>query len=220
MLKKIGIGIVVLVVGFVVVVALQPSSFHIERAQKMDAPPFVVFNIVNDFKRWSAWSPWEKLDPNMEKKHSGSEVGVGSIYEWSGNDKVGQGRMTIQQSVPEKKIAILLEFKQPWEATNTTLFTFARADQGAEVTWSMEGKNNFMAKAASLFMDMDELVGKDFEKGLEALRKVAEREAKEIAKAREQKAKAESMKQRAREAEEKRAAEEAEAAEPGTEPAD
>jgi len=189
MLKWIGIGVAVLVVGFLVVVALQPSSFRIERSQKMEAPPFVVFNIVNDFKRWPSWSPGEKLDPNMEKKHSGAEVGVGSVYEWTGNDQVGTGRMTIKESVPEKRIAIELEFLEPWEATNKTLFTFTRVDGGVDVNWAMEGENNFMAKAASLFMNMDEMVGGDFEKGLAALQKIAEAEAKEVAKQREAKAK-------------------------------
>jgi uncharacterized protein YndB with AHSA1/START domain len=189
MLKWIGIGVGVLVVGFLVVVALQPSSFRIERSQKMDAPPFVVFNIVNDFKRWPSWSPWEKLDPNMEKKHTGPDVGVGSVYEWAGNDQVGTGRMTIEESVPEKRIAIELEFLKPWEATNETSFTFTRDGDGVEVNWAMAGENNFMAKAASLFMNMDEMVGGDFEKGLAQLQKIAEAEAKEVAKQREAKAK-------------------------------
>jgi uncharacterized protein YndB with AHSA1/START domain len=171
-------------VGFLIVVAAQPSSFRIERSKRIDAPPFVVFNIINDFKRWPAWSPWEKLDPNMEKKHSGSPVGVGSIYEWSGNDQVGSGRMTIQESVPEKHVTIELRFLKPWEATNTTRFTFTRDGNGVLVVWAMEGTNDFMAKAASLFMNMDEMVGGDFEKGLAALAKIAESEAKEIAKQR------------------------------------
>lgn len=183
MLKKIGLALAVVIVAFVVVVALQPSSFHIERSRKMDAPPYVAFNLINDFHRWSAWSPWEKLDPGMEKKHLGPAFGVGSIYEWSGNDDVGEGRMTIVGSQPEKKVAVKLEFIKPWEATNQTVFSLKPTDQGVEVTWTMNGQNNFMAKAASLFMNMDELVGKDFEAGLAQMEKVAEAEAKAIEKA-------------------------------------
>lgn len=191
MLKKIAIGLGLVLLVFVVVVALQPGTFRIERSQRIEAPAYVVFNILNNFKRWSAWSPWEKLDPNMQKKHAGAEFGTGAIYAWTGNDQVGQGRMTITQSEPEKKIAIKLEFIKPWEATNTTLFTLVPDGKGVKVSWAMEGTNNFMAKAASLFMDMDELVGKDFERGLTALKQVAEKEAEEIARAKVEKAKAE-----------------------------
>lgn len=180
MLKKIGIALVVLIVGFVAVVALQPADFRIEREKSIAAPDYVVFNVLNNFHRWSAWSPWEKLDPNMERKHSGSNVGKGAVYEWSGNDDVGSGRMTIVESVPPSKVVIQLEFIKPFEATNTTIFTIDGAPNESKVTWSMEGKNNFMAKAASLFMDMDAMVGKDFELGLDQLDKLAVTDAKEI----------------------------------------
>jgi hypothetical protein len=161
----------------------------------MEAPAWVAFNVLNNFHRWPAWSPWEKLDPNMTKKHEGPEAGVGAIYEWSGNDKVGTGRMSITESEPSKKIAIKLEFMKPWEATNTTLFTLTSTGKDVEVSWAMEGENNFMAKAASLFMDMDAMVGKDFEAGLLSLQKLVEAEAKEIAKAKKEKADAEAAAQ-------------------------
>lgn len=184
MLKKIGIGVLVLVVGFVVLVMIQPSTFRIERSRSIEAPQWVVFNIVNNFRRWPAWSPWEKLDPNMEKKHSGPEAGAGAVYEWSGNDQVGTGRMTITESTPPERVAINLEFMEPWEATNTTTFSFDGGAKETEVTWAMEGQNDFMGKAMSLFMDMDSMVGKDFEAGLDELAKIAVAEAAELEKKR------------------------------------
>lgn len=182
MLKKIGIGLGLLVVGFVVVVLLQPATFRIQRSKDVAAPSWVVFNIVSNFHRWPAWSPWEKLDPNMQKQHSGSETGVGAVYEWSGNPDVGKGRMTITESVPPEKITIKLEFMEPWQATNTTLFSFSGKGKESKVTWAMEGKNDFMGKAMSLFMDMDAMVGKDFEAGLAELEKVAQADVRELEK--------------------------------------
>jgi hypothetical protein len=182
MLKKIGIGVAVLIVGFVVLVMLQPSTFRIERSKSIAAPSWVVFNIVNNFHRWPAWSPWEKLDPNMEKKHSGPEAGVGAVYEWTGNKDVGTGRMTITESAPPEKLTIDLEFMEPWEAKNTTLFSFEGKAKETNVTWAMEGENTFMGKAMSLFMDMDAMVGKDFEAGLDELDKLAVAEAAELEK--------------------------------------
>lgn len=182
MLKKIGIGAGLLIVGFVVVVLLQPGTFRIERSRDVAAPSWVVFNVVNNFHRWPAWSPWEKLDPNMKKQHSGSETGAGAVYEWSGNNDVGKGRMTITESTPPEKISIKLEFMEPFEATNTTLFSFTPKGKGTTVTWAMEGQNDFMGKAMSLFMDMDAMVGKDFEAGLLQLDKVAAADALEIEK--------------------------------------
>lgn len=187
MLKKIVIGLLVVLVAFALVVAFQPSTFRIERSHTMRAPGYVAFNLVNGLRRWSAWSPWEGRDPSMERSYEGPEAGVGSSYSWNGNDEVGKGRMTITESDPGKRVAIRLEFFEPWQATNTTLFTFEPAPEGVKVSWAMEGANNFFAKAASLFMNMDELIGKDFEQGLEKLQVVAEAEARalEEAKARE-----------------------------------
>lgn len=188
MLKKVGIGLVLLVIGFLALVAVQPATFRIERSREVAAPSWVVFNIVSNFRRWSAWSPWEKLDPNMQKQHSGSETGVGAVYEWSGNPEVGKGRMTITESVPPEKVTIRLEFMEPWQATNTTLFTFSGKGKESTVTWSMEGKNDFLGKAMSLFMDMDAMVGKDFEAGLAELEKIALADFREFEKKKSEKA--------------------------------
>jgi hypothetical protein len=174
MARKILIGVAAVIVLLVLVILTRPSTFHVERSITMAAPPESPFAQVNDFHAWPAWSPWEKLDPQMKRTHEGSPAGVGAKYAWVGNDQVGEGRMTIEKSEKPSVVGIKLEFLKPWEATNATTFTFARAPQGSKVTWAMDGENNFMAKAASLFMDMDKMIGADFEKGLASMKAVAE----------------------------------------------
>src|SRR5688572_23872990 len=174
MLKKILIGVAAAFLLLVIVIATRPAEFRIERSTAISAPPEVVFAQVNDFRAWPAWSPWEKLDPGMKRTHSGAPSGVGAKYAWTGNDDVGEGRMTIEKSDPGKEVVIKLEFLEPFEASNTTTFTFTPNSSGTKVNWAMEGNNNFMGKMFSLFMDMDEMVGKDFEKGLAGMKTAAE----------------------------------------------
>jgi len=178
MLKKILLGVAAVIVLFTIVVMTRPATFHIERSIGVAAPPAAVFAQVNDFHTWAAWSPWEKLDPQMKKTFEGPATGVGSMYAWTGNDKVGEGKMTIQKSDPPSQVLIKLEFLKPFAATNTATFTFAPAPEGSKVTWAMDGENNFVAKAFSMFMDMDKMVGGDFEKGLAELKTIAETSAK------------------------------------------
>jgi hypothetical protein len=174
MVRKILIGVAVVLVLLVLVVLTRPATFHVERSITMAAPPENAFALVNDFHAWPAWSPWEKLDPNMKKTFDGPPAGVGAKYAWSGNEQVGEGRMTLEKSERPSQVGIKLEFIKPFAATNQTTFTFAPAAGGSKVTWAMDGENSFMAKAASLFMNMDKLVGGDFEKGLAAMKTAAE----------------------------------------------
>jgi len=183
MLKKVGLFLLGLVAVFVVVVATRPDDFRLERRITMAAPPAAIFGLVNDFHLWQNWSPWDKLDPKQKTEHSGPGSGTGASYYWLGNDQVGEGRMTITESVPASRITIKLEFLKPWKAENITTFTFRESAGTTEVTWAMEGKNNFMFKAMQLFMSMDSMVGKDFENGLAALKGLAETEAKRLAEA-------------------------------------
>lgn len=178
MLKKILIGIGAVLALLVIVIAVQPSTFRVERSIDMNAPPEAAFAQVNDFRAWSKWSPWEKLDPNLKRSFDGAEAGVGAKYAWVGNDEVGEGRMTIEQSREPSSIRIKLEFLKPFAATNQTHFTFAKTPEGNKTTWTMEGESGFISKAFSLVMNMDELVGNDFEKGLAALKANAEAAAK------------------------------------------
>ncbi|MBX7255240.1 MAG: SRPBCC family protein [Candidatus Hydrogenedentes bacterium] len=174
MLVKVLIAAVLIVGGIVAFIATRPAEFSVSRSATTSAPPSAVFAQVNDFHKWDAWSPWAKRDPNMKTTHEGPASGVGAMYSWNGNKDVGEGRMTILESIPDELIRIKLEFIKPFAATNTTVFTFKPRNNGTEITWTMSGQNNFMAKAFQLVMSMDKIVGGDFEKGLAQMTAVAE----------------------------------------------
>ncbi|MDY7228854.1 SRPBCC family protein [Hyalangium rubrum] len=181
MLKKILLGLVVAVVALAGYIASRPAHFSLQRTATIPAPPEVAFALVNDFHYWNQWSPWDKLDPNQKTAFDGAPAGTGAKYSWVGNDDVGEGRMTIEESKPNELVRIKLEFIKPFEATNTTTFHFKPEGEGVSVTWQMEGENNFMSKAFSVFVNMDEMVGKDFEKGLASMKTAAEAEVKKRA---------------------------------------
>ena len=174
MIKKILIGLAVVVVVLVVIIALQPAHYRVERSATMNAPAAVVFAQVNDFHKWNAWSPWAKIDPAMKQTFEGAPAGTGAVYAWTGNKDVGEGRMTITDSHASDLIKIKLEFIKPFAATNATDFTFKPQGDQTAVTWTMSGDNNFIGKAFSLFMNMDKMIGSDFERGLTQMKSVAE----------------------------------------------
>jgi uncharacterized protein YndB with AHSA1/START domain len=174
MLKKIFLTLVALIVLFVVVVAMQPAAYRVERSTKIAAPPATVFPLVNDFHRWDSWSPWAKLDPGMKTTFEGPAAGAGAIYKWIGNKDVGEGQMTLLESKPNELVRIKLDFLKPFKDTSTTEFTFKPAGDQTEVAWSMSGDRNFFAKAVCMFMNMDKMVGGDFEKGLAKIKSEAE----------------------------------------------
>jgi hypothetical protein len=179
MLIKVLIAIGVIVVVFAVIVALQPSSFRVARSTRISAPPPAVFAEVNDFHKWEAWNPWGKIDPAMKQTYEGAPAGTGAVYTWAGNNEVGVGRMTITDSRPSDLIRIKLEFFKPFTATNQSEFTFKPEGDQTAVTWSMTGNNNFMAKAVHLSMNMDKMVGGQFEKGLAQMKAAVESTAKQ-----------------------------------------
>lgn len=160
---------------FIVVIAGQPGEFKVTRSAKISASREKVFPHINDFHRWEAWSPWAKLDPACKNIFAGAPAGTGAIFSWAGNKKVGEGRMTILESRPADLIRIQLEFFKPFKATNTAEFDFRPEGHQTLVTWSMFGKNNFMGKIFSLFVNCEQLVGRDFEKGLAAMKSAVER---------------------------------------------
>ena len=179
MIKKILIGVGVLLVVLVGVVMSRPDSFRVERAQDIAAPAAIVYDQVVDFHNWAKFSPWEKLDPSMKKTFEGPNSGVGATYSWVGNDKVGEGRMTLTEGTPPSHVGINLEFIKPFSATNKTDFNIKEIDAThSNIAWVMTGNNNFASKAMSLVMDMDSMVGGDFERGLTDLKVVAEERAK------------------------------------------
>jgi uncharacterized protein YndB with AHSA1/START domain len=175
------IAVVLLVVALIVTVATRPAEFRIERSTTIAAPPTAVSELVNDFHKWRAWSPWEGKDPAMNRTYEGPSAGRGATYGWSGNKEVGEGRMTITESKPGELIRIRLEFLKPWQATNTADFTFTPASDGTRVNWSMTGCHNFMSKAFGMFCNLDKLVGDDFEKGLAKMKATAESQSRQLA---------------------------------------
>jgi hypothetical protein len=159
---------------FALYVASRPAAFCITRSLVMSAPPAAIFPLINDFREWAKWSPWEKLDPNMKKTYDGAESGVGAAYHWVG-DKSGEGKMTLTESVAHRRVVLDLNFIKPFPANNTTVFTLEPEGEGTRVTWTMEGQNSFVAKAFNVVMNMDKLVGRDFESGLAAMASAATR---------------------------------------------
>ncbi len=178
MLKTILIVVAVLILLFLVIVAIQPSDFRITRTINIAAPADVVFEQVNDLHKMDAWSPWLEPDPSVKKTYEGPSSGEGAVFAWAGNNQVGEGRMTITESHPYDLVRIRLDFIKPFATTNTAEFTFEPEGDHTIVTWSMFGKQPFMGKAISLFMDMDKMIGDNFEKGLANMKNIAEGVAK------------------------------------------
>lgn len=174
MFTKIILALVLIVGGFFAVAAFQPKDFSVARSATITAPPATVFDQVNDFHKWDAWSPWAKLDPQMKQTFEGPPAGTGASYAWVGNNKVGEGRMTILESRPNELVKIKLEFIKPFAATNTAEFTFKAAGNQTLVNWSMTGEKNLISKAFGLVMNMDKMIGGDFEKGLADMKQVSE----------------------------------------------
>jgi uncharacterized protein YndB with AHSA1/START domain len=177
MLKTILIIVVIIVAGILIYASTKPDTFSVTRKLTIKASPEILFAEINDFNRWKAWSPWETKDPAMTRTLSGTPSGVGTIYEWNGNNNVGQGRMEILESVPPQKIVIKLDFIKPFEGHNTAEFTFTPTADGTLVNWEMRGANVFIGKVMSVFIDMDKMIGTDFEAGLANLKQLTESKA-------------------------------------------
>jgi hypothetical protein len=177
MLKIIGIGVVVLiaiVAAVAIYAAAKPDDFRVQRSIAVKAPPDKILAQVGDFHGWVAWSPYEKKDPAMKRSFSGAASGKGAVYEWDGDKNVGQGRMEILETTPQK-VVIKLDFLKPFEGHNTAEFSAVPHGDNTAVTWAMYGPNPFMAKVMQTFIDMDRMIGSDFEAGLQSLKAVAEK---------------------------------------------
>ncbi|MBB4844976.1 uncharacterized protein YndB with AHSA1/START domain [Paucibacter oligotrophus] len=175
MLKKILLALVLLIAGLALYASSRPDSFRVERSIDIQASPEKVYALLDDFKQFGRWSPWEGIDPAMQREFSGAERGVGAVYGWKGNRDVGQGRMEILAAEPAAKLTIQLDFITPFEAHNTAEYRLQAIPGGTRMTWAMYGPANFMTKLMSVFASMDSMVGKDFEKGLAQLKAVAEK---------------------------------------------
>ncbi len=158
----------------VALAATKPDSFRVERSTSINTTPDKIFPLINDFHRWPAWSPWEKLDPDMRKSFGGPPTGVGSSYEWEGNSKAGKGRMEITASTPTK-INLNLDFIKPFKANNFTEFSMVPAGDSTDLTWSLYGPSPFITKLMMVFTTMDKMVGKDFDEGITNLKREAEK---------------------------------------------
>jgi carbon monoxide dehydrogenase subunit G len=174
MFLTIAIVLVAIVAALLVFAATRPDTFRVERSATIAAPAARIFPHLDDFHRWGAWSPWEKLDPALKRTFSGAESGAGAVYAWEGNSKVGQGRMEILESDAPSRLRIQLDFIKPFEAHNTTVFALAPEGDATRVTWVMDGRHNLVSKLMGVFMNMDRMVGNDFERGLANLKAVAE----------------------------------------------
>ena len=175
MLKIILISFAVLIVVVLIVAATKPDTFSVQRSVSIKAAPDKVFALINDFKFWTGWSPWEKMDPAMKRIHSGADNGKGAVYAWEGNSKVGAGRMEILESTVPSKIVIKLDFIRPFEGHNIAEFSLQPSGEITNVTWVMHVPSNYIAKLMQVFASMDSLIGKDFEAGLNNMKILAEK---------------------------------------------
>ena len=177
-LKIILTAIPTIIVVFLIIVAVQPSNYRVARSVVIAAPRDTVFPHMNELKKWEAWNPWGKADPNMKLTYGSPASGVGANYSWAGNNEVGEGRATITESRPGESVKYKMEFFKPMSGSSEMEFTFKPQGNQTEVTVTVTGEKNFMAKAFCLFMSMDNMIGGKFEKAFANLKAVAESPAK------------------------------------------
>ena len=174
MIEIIAIAVVAAIVALLGYAATRPDSFRIARSAVITAPPETIFALIADFHRWTAWSPWEKLDPALNRAYGGPASGLGATYGWEGNGKAGAGKMEIIEAAPPSKLKIDLAFLKPFKARNTAIFTLESQGDATRVTWVMEGPSPYISKLMGVVFNMDKMVGGDFETGLANLKALAE----------------------------------------------
>ena len=175
MLKTTLFVIAALIAGVLIFATTQPDTFSVQRSTSIKAPPEKIFAVLNDFHRWTEWSPWEKLDPAMKRTLGGAASGKGATYAWEGNGKAGQGRMEIIESTPASKVGLQLDFIKPFEGHNITEFTLTPQGDTTRVNWLMRGPTPFVSKLMQVFFSLDKVIGKDFEEGLVNLKSLTEK---------------------------------------------
>lgn len=175
MFKKISLLALGIIVGILIVAAMKPDEFRVERSVVINAPAEKIFPLMNDLRAFSAWSPYDKIDPDMKRTYSGPASGVGAVYAWEGNKEVGQGRMEITHSTAPSSVLIQLDFLAPMEAHNTAAFTLTPEGDGTKVSWAMFGPAPFLTKLISVFFSMDSMIGDQFSQGLNNLKNLAEK---------------------------------------------
>ena len=175
MLKKFALCVLAILVVIVLMAAMKPNSFTMSRSIAIDAPPEKIAALITDFHQWRTWSPWEALDPAMQRTYSGAASGKGAVYAWQGNKDVGRGRKEILEAASPARTVIQLDFIEPFASSNVTTFILVPAGRGTSVTWTMAGPMLFVSKLMTVFVSMDALIGKDFDKGLAQLKTAAEK---------------------------------------------
>ena len=163
------------IAAILIYASTRPDSFRVERSTAMNAPPEKIFPYIDGLKRWTEWSPYEGRDPAMKRTYGGAESGKGAVYAWDGNDNVGKGRMEIVDSTPPHRVVIKLDFLKPFEGHNMAELTVEPKGSQTIVTWAMYGSSTFMTKLVGTFMDMDDMIGRDFAAGLAKLKTVVEK---------------------------------------------
>jgi uncharacterized protein YndB with AHSA1/START domain len=174
MLKKIAILIVIVIAGILLWAATKPDTLHVERTVTINAPAERIFSLINDLHQWQSWSPYEKKDPMMKRTYSGPPSGKGAGYAWDGNSQVGSGLMEVTESTAPSKLTLQLHFIKPLEGHDVAEFTLKPNGNSTTVTWSMTGPNRYLGKLMSIFVNMDKMIGSDFEAGLAGLKARAE----------------------------------------------
>jgi Polyketide cyclase / dehydrase and lipid transport len=179
MLKLLAIVLGVVVLGLAGIAAYaaatQPDTFRVTRSLEMSAPAEKIYSILSDFRRSPEWSPYEKLDPDMKRTLSGAATGKGAVYAWDGDSNAGAGRMEIAEATPAQSITLKLDFIRPFEASNTVEYKLQPKGNSTQVSWDMHGPMPFISKVMCVFVDLDKMVGKDFETGLANLKTLAEK---------------------------------------------
>jgi hypothetical protein len=150
------------------------DNYVVERSKAIQAPAEAVYAEIADFHRWTAWSPWEDIDPNLQRTYSGPDAGAGARYAWSGNRKAGEGTMEITEAVDNARVVIDLRFVKPFRSHSTTVFHLKPEGESTRVTWTMTGPMTLMTRIMGVFKSMDKMIGPDFEKGLQRLKSVVE----------------------------------------------
>lgn len=167
--------VILLIAALLAYAATKPASFRIERAIGIDAPPEKIFPLIANFRSWTQWSPWEKVDPALKRSYAGAPSGVGAVYSWEGDRKAGAGRMEIAQATPFSKIIIKLDFQKPFEAHNIAEFDLTPDGGGTRVVWTMRGPSPYRMRLMGVFFSMDRMIGGRFEEGLASMKAAAEK---------------------------------------------
>lgn len=169
------VALLVLLASLLLYAAFKPDTFRVERSATLRAAPETIFPLINDLHQWERWSPWEGADPALRRTYSGAASGPGAVYEWNGNNKVGQGRMEIVASSSPGRVLIKLDFIKPMEGHNMVEFTITQAGDVSTVTHAMYGPSPFLSRLMTIFFSMEKMVGSKFEEGLATLKAIAEK---------------------------------------------